>query len=495
MKSPDATAINIGSAVRNGLRLKTIDVVALVHDACLQLETSTAKKLPAAIEELAVNSSGSVVLAEGEQEGTLRCAVAALLEVLLSNATDEAGPVPPALLSLPARLRSSGNAARESDIKDLLTILRWHMPNDPRQILRDLAVRAQLAGLPGAPVSIDEFVDEAPVVTPRQNSKTRRRFPFRLVYAAAVVALLAAGYRASRSANRAAEAPVTAAATSANTPPPAPRIVAAEKPQVAEPRPLLLSVSGGAFSPSFEGSRTLLFHAGRNSEGRLFAASLDENRRAASVAPLLEGNGRTYHVRLSPDRQLLAFDSDRDGERAVYVADRSGSRIERISGDGYAAVPSWSPDMTAITFVRAEPGHPRVWNLWERNLASGATRRLTHFRSGQVWGASWFPDSQRYAYSHEDRLIVADRAGRGTASFTSPISGRLVRTPAVSPDGRRIIFQVFRDGAWLLDVSSGRMRRVLDDRTAEEFAWDPDGRQVAYHSRRDGQWRIWVMPL
>jgi Tol biopolymer transport system component len=73
------------------------------------------------------------------------------------------------------------------------------------------------------------------------------------------------------------------------------------------------------------------------------------------------------------------------------------------------------------------------------------------------------------------------------------VKGRLVRTPAVSPDGTRVIFQVTRDGAWMLDLSDRSMRRVLTDPTAEEFAWAPDGRRVAFHSRRDSQWGIYIL--
>ena len=261
-------------------------------------------------------------------------------------------------------------------------------------------------------------------------------------------------------------------------------------------RALDLPVQGGAFSPSFAASGTqLLFHAGHNSSGRLFEVSLDGGRRASDVMPLLDGRGRTYHARPSPDGHWVAFDSDRDGERGVYVAARDGSQVARVSGDGFAAVPSWSPDMRWLAFVRAEPQRSKVWNLWLRDVKTGELTRQTEFRSGQVWGASWFPDGRSLCYSHEDRLFVVKPGAGGVTSFDSPIKGRLVRTPAVSPDGKTIVFQVYRDGAWLLDVASGTMHRILADPTAEEFAWDPSGEQIAYHSRRYGQWRIWLLTM
>jgi Tol biopolymer transport system component len=79
-----------------------------------------------------------------------------------------------------------------------------------------------------------------------------------------------------------------------------------------------------------------------------------------------------------------------------------------------------------------------------------------------------------------------------THTYASPLPRRLLRTPAVSPDGRVIAFQVIRNGVWLLNLSDGAMRRLIEDPSAEEFAWSPDGRRLAYHSRRSGEWRIWI---
>lgn len=214
-----------------------------------------------------------------------------------------------------------------------------------------------------------------------------------------------------------------------------------------------------------------------------------------TVASIVDDHALNFHPRPSPDGTHIAFDSDRDGTRAVFVATADGRDVRRISGPGYAAVPSWSPDGTQIAFIRAEPAAPKVWNLWIAAPDGSDLRRLTHHRVGQAWGASWFPDSRRVAYSVETRLVVLDLMTGKTRTFASPQPGHLLRTPAVSPDGGRIVFQVFREGAWLLDLGSGKMRRVLADPTAEEYTWAPDGKRVAFHSRRSGEWSVWVMSL
>jgi hypothetical protein len=257
------------------------------------------------------------------------------------------------------------------------------------------------------------------------------------------------------------------------------------------------SADANAFSPSFASDGTaIFFHTGTDRDSRSAIEVATAGSRPAGETDLrtiVDDGARNYHAQPSPDGRFVAFDSDRDGERGIYVANRDGSDIHRVSGAGYAAVPTWSRDSEWLAYVRAEPDRPAVWNLWIQPAHGGSARRVTTYRYGQTWAASWFPDNRRIAYSHENALLVMDLQTGQSTRYRTPVKGELVRTPAVSPDGTKIIFQVFHHGAWLLDLANGSMHRVLADPTAEEFAWSPDGSRVAFHSRRGGRWGIYVL--
>jgi hypothetical protein len=481
-------------------------VLAIIHEVCRRPGV-----FPQSPDDLWITDTGEVLVAQSDRATAPidpRSGVAALLDAMLPSE-----PEPPlerqvseSLRGLSSRLRVA-SAPGAKDRRDLMNILMWHTGAEPRDVIARLAGRLRHpqphADANPAPAAIDDLdlFDPAPNTTPpaptAPAARTRRpRVKSALALVGAGVLMISVGYasyRLFRGADAATETGSTQAAAPAPIEPPP--VAAADKPRVttaAAVQPIRIEMPGGAFSPAFGPTRgELFFHAGRTTAGRLLVARFDDSGRVASINPVIEEGARNYHPRVSPDGQWIAFDSDREGERGVYIMDRDGAAPRRVSGRGYAAVPSWSPDMKWLAFIRGEPSRPRVWNLWLRDVQSGALTRYTSFRAGQVWGASWFPDGRSLAYSHEDRLIVSHLDGRDDIVIRSPRAGQLVRTPAVSPDGRQVVFQVFKDGVWLLDLDSRETRRILDDPSAEEFAWSPDGRQIAYHSRRDGAWRIW----
>ena len=527
---------NIGELLRSGTVLTTREVLAIVHEVC----RDPSPAFPSTSDDLWITDTGELLIARSDQALPAidpRSGAASLLEAMLppEGAEDSDRIVPPALRGLPKRLRGAKDDVRPEDRRDLMAVLLWHLGGDPREAIQGLAGRVSgkkidvmtevapapaalpvtlVAPAPAPSVDLDLFPtsSQPAVVVEGPRTKTGKHRAATVVALAAVAGLFIAIGTASYwlirddaddiNDTRTGDVVVPVEATPATVAPvPTRGRVIVATPAIVKagpPEPLELAVTDGAFSPTFATTgRELFFHAGRANAGRLLVANLDDSGHVMRVSAVNGGHdeARNYHPRVSPDGRWIAFDSDRDGDRGVYVASRDGEQLQRVSGPGYAAVPSWSPDMKWLAFIRGEPSRPRVWNLWLRDLSTGALQRHTAFRSGQVWAASWFPDGRSICYSHDQQLIISHVDGREDTVIDSPRRGRLVRTPAVSPDGRRVVFQVFRDGVWLLDVPTLSMRRILDDATAEEFAWSPDGRRIVYHSRRGGDWRIWVMAV
>ncbi len=92
------------------------------------------------------------------------------------------------------------------------------------------------------------------------------------------------------------------------------------------------------------------------------------------------------------------------------------------------------------------------------------------------------------------RLFQMNAAGGGQVPFTAGVD----RSPAWSPDGRKIAF--VRQGArsdtnvYVIDAGGGGLTPLTSDTaTDSEPAWSPDGRKIAFTSSRGGDTEVMVM--
>jgi hypothetical protein len=198
--------------------------------------------------------------------------------------------------------------------------------------------------------------------------------------------------------------------------------------------------------------------------------------------------GETEH--LSPDGQWVAIESGRGASRTLTVGRRDTGERRRLSGGHPAARPSWAPDSRRLVFSAREFKDPDLWVVWVFDVASGQTTRIGSANGTQPPTVAWFPDGERVCYGNDDQLVVANTATRQASVLAIPGRGRAVGTPAVSPDGRRVVFAVAGDGAWIASVEDGRFVRLVADADVDALAWAPGGREVALRTASNGRWQV-----
>ena len=196
----------------------------------------------------------------------------------------------------------------------------------------------------------------------------------------------------------------------------------------------------------------------------------------------------------SPDGRRIAFGSDRDGNREIYVMNADGSGVTRLTdNDAIDSGPAWSPDGRRIAFSSTRDGSFEVYVM---NADGSGVTRLTD-NDAFDWHPAWSPDGRHIAFDSDRdgnwEIYVMNADGSGVTRLT--YNGAADGSPAWSPDGQRIAFGTGRHGKYEIYVmdASGVTRLTDNDASDVGPVWSPDGRRIAFASERDGNLEIYVM--
>jgi TolB protein len=178
---------------------------------------------------------------------------------------------------------------------------------------------------------------------------------------------------------------------------------------------------------------------------------------------------QNYLPAWSPDGSKLAFTSNRDGNPEIYVVNRDGSGLRRVTNHPEVDVtPTWSPTGNQIAWTSNRTGTPQIWIM---NADGSEPRKIT----SESWcdRPTWSPAPfNEIAYASRTGagfdIKIFDFANRGTRTITDGIGSN--ESPAFSPNGRHVAFtstragkeQIFiidRDGKNLHQVTKSGMNR------------------------------------
>jgi TolB protein len=154
-------------------------------------------------------------------------------------------------------------------------------------------------------------------------------------------------------------------------------------------------------------------------------------------------------------RTRIAYVSDQQGARELFIMDYDGHSPRQVTADGFLNLtPQWSPDRKFLVFTSY------------------------HSRTRQTID------------------IVELSTGRRSSLVTLP---GLNITPALSPDGTKLAFATSHDGnseIYTLDIETRSLQRLTVHPAADlSPSWSPTGKEIAFVSDRAGGPQIYVMSM
>lgn len=213
----------------------------------------------------------------------------------------------------------------------------------------------------------------------------------------------------------------------------------------------------------------------------------------------------------SPDNRLIAFQSNRDGDKFhIYVMNADGSHLRALTkGQNDDRRPVWTADGKVILFDSFDGNEAGIWSV---NVADGSLKQLTHTGGLASFGAL-SPDGKRMAfYVYKDEILDLWTA-HADGTNAHPITRNLASTgesqctfachqPSWSPDSQWLTY-TGGDGKsiWMMRADGDQTRCIVEDGETNHFPWFlPDGR-LAYITeyvppRYGGAWtNAWAYDL
>jgi len=174
----------------------------------------------------------------------------------------------------------------------------------------------------------------------------------------------------------------------------------------------------------------------------------------------------------------IAFETDRDGNREIYVMEPDGSNpVNRTNNPADDMQPSWSPDGTRIAFVSNRETDGEGGQFVYVMDSEGENVRQLNTENESTW-PDWSPDGRMITYTAFGDIyaINADGSGEAVNLTNSPEEDQRSNW---SPDSQKILWLSGNNGRYdifTMNADGSKKKQLTKNAAVNDAVWSIDGR-------------------
>jgi len=260
-------------------------------------------------------------------------------------------------------------------------------------------------------------------------------------------------------------------------------------------------------------SKSVLFSSNRGEDfmPQLYLVSIDGG------LPWKAGTDMGVQASYSPDGKRLAYNQKaqtywRKYYRGAYqsdimIMDVAAKKFSQITDfDGLDSWPMWGND-GFIYFVSDRDGGG-LTNIWRVSENGGKASEVTQFKSGDVRWPAISADGRVIMFEHDFGIWKLDvnskRASQITLNIDAETQDNLSEMQSFSsqaddfdlaPSSRRIVFSIHGE-VFTAPVDEGDIKQITDGPARERnVSYSPDGKWLSYISDQSGREELYVVPV